>query len=86
MIRRWLYYENDISAEEALQSKSTRLQGKNEHAGRKKSPGSQKIKRKKEIIRVGRSFVAFSSLCKESRKEYGIFGVSEKKRRFSEGV
>ncbi len=86
MIRRWLYYENDISAEEALQSKSTRLQGKDEHARRKKSLGSQKVKRKKEIIRVGRSFVAFSSLCKESRKVYGIFGVSEEKCRFSEDI
>ena len=53
--------ENDISAEEAFQSKSSWIQSKNEHGRRKKSSGSQKSKRKKKIISVGRIYVAFSS-------------------------
>ena len=51
--------ENDISAEETFQSKSSWLQSKNEYSRRKKSFSSQKIKRKKEIISVGRIYVAF---------------------------
>ena len=54
-------YENDISAEKAFQSKGSWIPRKNEYSGRKKSVSSQKIKRKKEIISVGRIYVAFSS-------------------------
>jgi len=60
-IRRCPSYENDISAEETFQSESSRFQSKNEYSRRKKSFSSQKIKRKKEIISVGRIYVAFSS-------------------------
>jgi hypothetical protein len=60
-IRRCSDYENDISAQKAFQSKGPRFQSKDEYTGRKKSSGSQKIKGKKEIISVGRIYVAFSS-------------------------
>jgi len=60
-VRRCLDYENDISAEKAFQSESSWIQSENEDCGRKKSYSSQKIKRKKEIISVGRIYVAFSS-------------------------
>ena len=53
--------ENDISAEETFQSEGSRIQSKNEYSWRKKSFSSQKIKRKKAVISVGRIFVAFSS-------------------------
>ena len=55
-------YENDISAEEKIQSESSRIQSKNEHSKRKKSSCCQKSKRKKSIVSIGRIFVAFSSL------------------------
>lgn len=51
--------ENDVSAEEKVQSKGSRIQSKNEYCWRKKSISSQKIKRKKEVISVGRIYVAF---------------------------
>lgn len=57
-------YEDDISAEEKAALQSTRLQSENEQRWRKKSAGSQKSKRKKEIIRIGRSFVAYFSMEK----------------------
>lgn len=60
--------ENDISAEEAFQSKSSWIQSKNEHGRRKKSSGSQKSKRKKKIISVGRIYVAFSSIQNEKKR------------------
>ena len=50
--RRCLGYEDDISAEEEIQSQGSRIPGKNEHKGRQKSTGSQKIKRKKKIISI----------------------------------
>ena len=53
--------ENDISAEETFQSEGSRIQSKNEYSWRKKSFSSQKIKRKKAVISVGRIYVAFSS-------------------------
>ena len=55
-------HENDISAEEKIQSKSSRIQSKNEHCQRKKGTRCQKSKRKKSIISIGRRFVAFSSI------------------------
>lgn len=42
--------EDDISAEEEIQSKGSWIQSKNEHTGRKKSIGCQKSKRQSEII------------------------------------
>jgi hypothetical protein len=60
-VRRCLDYEDDISAQETFQSESTWIQSENEYSGRKKSVSSQKIKGKKEIISVGRIYVAFSS-------------------------
>ena len=42
--------EDDISAEEEIQIKSSRIQSKNEHTRRKKSIGCQKSKRKKTVI------------------------------------
>ena len=56
--------ENDISAEETFQSEGSRIQSKNEYSWRKKSFSSQKIKRKKAVISVGRIYVAFSSIEK----------------------
>ncbi len=53
-------YENDISAEKEIKSESSWIQSKNEYTRRKKSPGCKKIKRKKEIVSLGRNFVAFS--------------------------
>ena len=58
--------ENDISAEKEIQSQSSWIQGKNENSRRKKSISCQKSKRKKEIISIGRSIVAF--LLLRSRK------------------
>ena len=51
--------EDDISAEETFQSESSRIQSENEHKGWKKSFSCKKIKRKKEVIRVGRIYVAY---------------------------
>lgn len=51
--------ENDISAKEEIQSKSSRIQSQNEYTWRKKSVSSEKIKGKKEIVSVGRIYVAF---------------------------
>ena len=51
--------EDDISAEEEIQIKSSRIQSQNEYGWRKKSISSQKIKGKKEIIRLGRIYVAY---------------------------
>jgi len=48
--RRYLRYENDISAEETAKIKGSRLQGQNENCCWQESIGCQKIKRKKEII------------------------------------
>ena len=56
--------ENDISAKEKIQSKSSRIQSKNEHTRRKKSFSCQKSKRKKTVISLGRIYVAFSSIKK----------------------
>ena len=56
------FHENDISAEEETAVQSTRLQSENEQRWRKESAGSQKSKRKKEIIRIGRSNVAYFSM------------------------
>lgn len=58
-------YENDISAEEKIQIKSSRIQSQNEYGWRKKSISSQKIKGKKEIIRLGRIYVAYLLLFKQ---------------------
>lgn len=55
-------YENDISAEEEIQSESTRFPRKNENSGWKKGSGIKKGKRKKSFISVGRIYVAFSSI------------------------
>jgi hypothetical protein len=54
--------ENDIPTEKAVQIQSARIQKENEHSRRQKSFSSQKIKRKKKIISIGRIFVAFSSM------------------------
>ena len=43
-----------------IQIKSSWIQGQDEHERRKKSSRSKKGKRKKKIISIGRSFVAFS--------------------------
>ncbi len=45
-----LRYEDDISAEEETEIKSSWLQSQNEYSWRKKSVGCQKSKRKSEII------------------------------------
>ena len=45
-----------------IQSKSSRIQSKNEHSRRKKSISCQKSKRKKTVISLGRIYVAFSSI------------------------
>ena len=64
LIRRCRNNENDISAKEKIQSKSSRIQSKNEHTRRKKSFSCQKSKRKKTVISLGRIYVAFSSIKK----------------------
>lgn len=46
--------ENDISAKEEVQSKSSWIQSQNEYCRRQKSVSGKKIKRKKEVISVGR--------------------------------
>ena len=61
--------ENDISAKETFQSESSWIQSKNEHSRRKKSSRSQKSKRKKKIISVGRIYVAFSSIQNEEKAD-----------------
>jgi len=60
-------YENDISAEEKTARESSWIPFQNEHCWWKKSFSSKKSKRKKEIIRIGRMYVAFSSMP-EKRK------------------
>ena len=58
-------HENDISAEEKIQSKSSRIQSKNEHKRWQKSSGCQKIKRKKKLISIRHKtayIVVFSSI------------------------
>ena len=57
-------YENDLSTQKETKIKSSRIQKKNEYSGRKKSNSSKTCKRKKEIISIGRSFVAYFSPCK----------------------
>ena len=52
-------YEDDISAEDKTESKSSWLQIQNEYSWWKKSIGCQKSKRKKTVIRLGRIYVAF---------------------------
>ena len=54
--------EDDIPAKETFQSESSWIQSKNGHSRWKKSFSSQKIKRKKAVISVGRIYVAFSSM------------------------
>ena len=76
LIRRSRNNENDISAEEKIQSESSRIQSKNEHCRRKKSTCCQKIKRKKKIISIGRRCVAFSSMFvfwKDDRKKEAVW-------------
>ena len=51
--------EDDISAEKEIQIKGSWISGKNEHSRRKKSLSCKKSKRKKSIVSIGRSFVAF---------------------------
>ena len=51
--------ENDISAQEEIQSARSWIQSQNEYGWRKKSISSKKIKRKKKIVSVGRIYVAF---------------------------
>ena len=76
------YYENDISAEEEIESESSRIQSKNEHSRRKKSLSCKKSKRKKSIVSIGRSFVAFSSSIRKFFKgrQYDIFRIPKKVR------
>lgn len=57
-------HEDDFPAEEQTEIKSSWLQSKNEQRRWKKSTCKQKSKRKKEIISVGRIYVAFSSTQK----------------------
>ena len=45
-------YEDDISAEEETEGKGTWISFQNEHIWRKKSSGSKKSKRKKEIVSI----------------------------------
>ena len=54
--------ENDIPTKEKIQSESSWIQSKNEYCWWKKSFSSQKSKRKKSIISLGRIYVAFSSI------------------------
>ena len=60
-------YENDVSAEEETEIQSAWIQSKDEDSRRKKSACKQKSKRKKSIISVGRIYVAFSSIKKDTR-------------------
>ena len=60
-------YENDVSAEEETEIQSAWIQSKDEDSRRKKSACKQKSKRKKSIISVGRIYVAFSSIYKDTR-------------------
>lgn len=57
-------YENDISAEEKAEIKSSWFSEKNENSRRKKGIGCKKIKRKKKIVSLGHRFVTFSSIFK----------------------
>ena len=57
-------YENDLSAQKETEIQSSWIQKKNEYSGRKKSNRSKTCKRKKEIISIGRKYVAFFSPCK----------------------
>ena len=71
-------------------SQSTRLQSKNEQCWRQVA-GSQKSKRKKEIIRIGRSFVGLFSLWRQFHEIYAVVGMNRQfqevyKRRFSQQV
>ena len=52
-------YENDISAKEKTEIQGAWLSCKNEYSGREKSVSCKKSKGKKEIISIGRSYVAF---------------------------
>ena len=52
-------YENDLSAKEKTEIQSSWIQSKNEYSRRKKSFSCKTCKRKKEIISIGRIYVAF---------------------------
>ena len=54
-------YENDLSTQKETEIQSSWIQKKNEYSGREKSISSKTCKRKKEIISIGRSFVAYFS-------------------------
>ena len=46
--------ENDISAKEEIQSKSSWIQSQNEYCRRQKGVSGKKIKGKKEVVSLGR--------------------------------
>lgn len=46
------YHENDISAEEKIQSKGSRLQSENEYCRRTKGSGCEKSKGKKSTVSI----------------------------------
>ena len=58
--------ENDISAEKKTEVQSSWIQSQNEDERRKKSYSCKKSKRQKEIISIGRIYVAFFSSMKFS--------------------
>ena len=57
-----LLHEDDISAEEEIQSEGSRISRKNEHSKRQKGFGCQKSKGKKAVVCLGHSNVTFSSI------------------------
>ena len=78
-------YENDIPTKEKTESKSSWFQIKNEHSRWKKSTCCKKSKRKKEIVSLGRRYVAFSSL-KIRRIERMKYSESLKKNKDFQAV
>ena len=66
-------HEDDLSAKNQTESEGSRLQSQNEYSGRKKGTGSKKSEGKKEIVRIGRSDVAFFSLWPQTFTNAAVF-------------
>ena len=82
--RRCIDYEDDISAQEEVKSKSSWIPCQNEHQRRKKSIGCKKIKRKKKIISLGHIICGLSSSSRGFK--IGLFRIIEEKPGFPECI
>ncbi len=77
--------EDDISAEEEIQSKGSWIQGENENSRRKKSIICEKSKGKKSIDSIGRRYVAFFATARIYPGQLH-FSEKEEAMKFSESL